>query len=104
MRAGLLGRSRTNCNKFLHVSNAYRKSGVGKRLYELARAKARERGARQMYISATPFENTVKFYQRRGCRLAQERDPELSSSRKTSTWNVMYRTRLCKSRVVVQLE
>jgi N-acetylglutamate synthase-like GNAT family acetyltransferase len=99
-----LGRSRTNCNKFLHVSNAYRKSGVGKRLYELARAKARERGARQMYISATPFENTVKFYQRRGCRLAQERDPELSSSRKTSTWNVMYRTRLCKSRVVVQLE
>jgi len=63
--------------KLLHVSNAYRKSGAGKRLYELARVKARERGARQMYISATPSENTVRFYQRRGCRLAQEPDPEL---------------------------
>jgi predicted N-acetyltransferase YhbS len=63
--------------KFLHVSNAYRKRGLGKRLYELAKVKARELGAKQMYISATPSENTVKFYQRRGCRMAQEPDPEL---------------------------
>jgi len=63
--------------KFLHMSNPFRKKGLGKRLYELAKVKARERGARQMYVSATPSENTVNFYQRRGCRIAQELDPEL---------------------------
>ncbi|MEW5717904.1 MAG: GNAT family N-acetyltransferase [Chloroflexota bacterium] len=63
--------------KFLHVSKDYRKNGLGKRLYELAAITARERGARRMYVSATPSENTVKFYQRRGCRIAPEPDPEL---------------------------
>jgi len=38
---------------------------------------ARTRGARQMYVSATPSENTIHFYQRRGCLLAALPDPEL---------------------------
>lgn len=63
--------------KFLHVSNAYRNRGLGKRLFDLARAVARERGARQVYISATPSENTVNFYLRLGCQVADEPDPEL---------------------------
>ena len=63
--------------KFLHVSNAYRKRGIGAELFELARATARDRGARRLYISATPSENTINFYLKLGCALAAERDPEL---------------------------
>ncbi len=63
--------------KFLHVSNAYRNKGLGKQLFELARVTAHERGAKGLVISATPSENTVNFYLRRGCRVAQEPDPHL---------------------------
>jgi len=63
--------------KFLHVSKAYRRQGVGRRLFELAKAVARENGAKRLYISATPSENTVKFYLRSGCRVTKQPDPEL---------------------------
>jgi predicted N-acetyltransferase YhbS len=63
--------------KFLHVGNGYRQQGLGRRLFESARLEARARGARQMYVSATPSENTIHFYQRRGCVLAEQPDPEL---------------------------
>jgi predicted N-acetyltransferase YhbS len=62
---------------FLYVSNAYRNRGLGKRLFALAKATARERGAKRLYISATPSENTVNFYLRLGCTVAGEPDPEL---------------------------
>jgi predicted N-acetyltransferase YhbS len=62
---------------FLHVSNSYRNSGLGTQLFELAKATARERGARRLYISATPSENTVNFYLRLGCAVAEEPDLEL---------------------------
>src|SRR5205814_7528782 len=62
--------------KFLHVSRAYRKTGLGARLFRLAGSTARERGARQMYISATPSENTINFYLRLGCAIAMHPDPE----------------------------
>jgi len=63
--------------KFLHVSRSSRNRGLGKQLFELAKATARERGAKQLYISATPSENTVNFYLRLGCAVAGEPDPEL---------------------------
>jgi predicted N-acetyltransferase YhbS len=63
--------------KFLHVSNSYRNSGLGTQLFELAKAAARERGARRLYISASASENTVNFYLRLGCAVAAEPDPEL---------------------------
>ena len=63
--------------KFLHVSRAYRGQGLGRRLFELAAAEARRRGAKQMYVSATPSEHTVHFYLRQGCTLASEPDTEL---------------------------
>jgi GNAT superfamily N-acetyltransferase len=63
--------------QFLHVSNAYRKRGLGARLFEMARGIAHERGAKRMYISATPSENTIHFYMRLGCEIASEPDPEL---------------------------
>jgi predicted N-acetyltransferase YhbS len=62
---------------FLHVSRALRGSGVGRALFEASAARARSLGARRLYVSATPSENTVRFYLRRGCRLAAEPDPAL---------------------------
>ena len=63
--------------KFLHVSNAYRRQGLGGRLFNLAKDMARTRGARGLYISATPSENTVDFYMQRGSVVTQEPDAEL---------------------------
>jgi predicted N-acetyltransferase YhbS len=63
--------------KFLHVSNSYRNSGLGTQLFELAKATARERGAKRLYISATPSENTVNFYLRLGCAVAAEPEADL---------------------------
>ena len=63
--------------KFLHASKAYRKQGLGRRLFSLAAEQAKIMGAAKMYISATPSENTVNFYFHLGCQLAEEVDPEL---------------------------
>ena len=61
----------------LYVSRAYRGRGVGTRLFEAAVSVAREAGAKALYVSATPTENTVDFYLNRGCVLAAEPDPRL---------------------------
>jgi predicted N-acetyltransferase YhbS len=63
--------------KFLHISRDYRKQGLGKRLFEMASAKASEWGARQMYISATPSQNTVDFYLGLGAAVTKHPDPDL---------------------------
>jgi predicted N-acetyltransferase YhbS len=63
--------------KFLHVSRAYRNQGFGRHLFELAKVKANEKGAKRLYISATPSENTIDFYRRLGCAVTREIDPEL---------------------------
>ena len=63
--------------KYLYVSRDYRQHGVGTRLFQEASAVARARGARLLYISATPTENTVNFYQRRGAVVNPTPDPEL---------------------------
>jgi len=56
--------------KYLYVSQAHRQQGIVTRLFDAARAIARAQGVAFLYISATPTENTVKFYVRRGCYLA----------------------------------
>jgi len=63
--------------KFLHVNHDCRGKGLGTALFDLAAEKARDLGARKLYISATPSEYTVKYYMRLGCVLAAEIDPEL---------------------------
>ena len=63
--------------KFLHVSRQYRGSGLGRTLFQEAVDKARSLGARTLYISATPSENTVRFYQSLGCRLSENPEPKL---------------------------
>ncbi len=62
---------------FLHVGRAYRKQGLGKTLFDQAVQDARARGAKRLYVSATPSENTINFYFHLGCVLAEEPDPEL---------------------------
>jgi predicted N-acetyltransferase YhbS len=63
--------------KFLHVSQGQRKQGLGSKLFHLAVDHARFLGAKKLYVSATPSENTVNYYMRLGCVLATELDLEL---------------------------
>ena len=63
--------------KFLHVSRTYRGLGLGRRLFELARSEARRRGAKRLYVSATPSEHTIDFYRSLGCVVTDEVDAEL---------------------------
>ena len=62
---------------FLHVSDAHRGRGIGRALVRLVSARAKELGARRLYVSATPSQNTVNFYQGAGFTLASSADPEL---------------------------
>lgn len=61
----------------LWVSRPYRNQGIGKALFRLAEQKARQQGARALYVSATPSENTVRFYTSAGCQPAEPIDPHL---------------------------
>jgi GNAT superfamily N-acetyltransferase len=51
---------------FLHVSQAFRGRGIGRRLSNELDLIARDAGDTEMVVSATPSENTVRFYRRRG--------------------------------------
>ncbi len=61
----------------LWVNDAYRGRGIGKALFQAAAQAARQRGAQSLYVSSTPSENTVRFYQRLGCQPAKPIDPHL---------------------------
>lgn len=63
--------------KFLHVSRGHRRAGLGRALFEKVVARARALGARRLYVSSTPSENTVRFYLRRGCRVTDDVDAAL---------------------------
>jgi predicted N-acetyltransferase YhbS len=63
--------------KFMSVDSGYRKKGMGKVLFEKAVERAETLGARRLYISATPSENTVNFYLHMGCEVTGEIDREL---------------------------
>ena len=62
---------------YLHVSNGYRASGIGKRLSEDLDCIAREGGDAEIVVSATPSQNTVRFYLGCGYRPMVEPFPEL---------------------------
>jgi GNAT superfamily N-acetyltransferase len=51
---------------FLHVSAPWRATGIGRRLCEELEEIARTAGDADMVVSATPSENTVRFYLGRG--------------------------------------
>ncbi len=62
---------------FLHVSQAFRFSGIGRRLCDELDQIARDVGDTEIVVSATPSENTVRFYRNRGYELMAEALPEL---------------------------
>ncbi len=70
------GANRLNLNG-LWVSHEYREQGVGRMLVRLIEQEARERGAKAVYISSAPGENTVRFYMCLGYKLTGEIDPVL---------------------------
>ncbi|MFN2271664.1 MAG: GNAT family N-acetyltransferase [Anaerolineae bacterium] len=61
----------------LWVSHTHRNQGIGKMLVQLAVEEAKERGAKTLYVSATPSENTIRFYTSLGFRPAETVDPHL---------------------------
>ena len=62
---------------FLHVSAAYRAEGIGSRLSDDLEQMAQAAGNSEMVVSATPSENTVRFYLGRGYQLMAQPLPEL---------------------------
>jgi GNAT superfamily N-acetyltransferase len=62
---------------FLHVSKAFRAVGIGSSLSEGLEQMARGAGDSEMVVSATPSENTVRFYLGRGYELMAQPLPEL---------------------------
>jgi ribosomal protein S18 acetylase RimI-like enzyme len=62
---------------YLHVSNGSRAAGVGRALCDELDRIAREAGDTTMVVSATPSENTVRFYMFRGFRPMPQPLPEL---------------------------
>jgi GNAT superfamily N-acetyltransferase len=62
---------------FLHVSAPLRGTGIGSRLSEELEQIARAAGDSDMVVSATPTENTVRFYLGRGFQLMAEPLAEL---------------------------
>jgi len=62
---------------FLHVEHNYRDKGLGTNLMNLVIKRARNMGAKKLYISATPSKHTIDFYLGLGCKLASEINPEL---------------------------
>jgi GNAT superfamily N-acetyltransferase len=78
LESKFIGRARDQLQLvFLHVSQSYRKTGLGRRLFVAAVERARQIGAKRLYVSATPSENTVNFYLHLGCIVTNEVDPEL---------------------------
>ena len=61
----------------LFVSRPYRRKGIAARLAVKLIHLARVRGAREIYVSATPSCSAVGFYQSQGFVLAQEVNPVL---------------------------
>jgi GNAT superfamily N-acetyltransferase len=57
---------------FLHVSAPFRKTGVGRRLAGRLDEIARDLGATEMVVSATPSLNTVRFYLACGFQPSEE--------------------------------
>ena len=62
---------------YLHVTSTFRAAGIGHRLAQALEQVARKAGDAEMVVSATPSENTVRFYLRRGFELMAQPLPEL---------------------------
>jgi ribosomal protein S18 acetylase RimI-like enzyme len=61
----------------LYVSRSHRRRGVASRLVEEVARLARARGARRLYVSATPSSSAVGFYRSHGFAPTDQPDPTL---------------------------
>jgi len=57
---------------YIHVSNECRQSGIGKKLFYLCCEKAKQMGAKKLYIASHPSIESQHFYQSVGCTYAVE--------------------------------
>lgn len=55
--------------EMMQVSQKYRGKGLGRKLFNMAKTKAKEMGAKQLYISACSSEETIDFYKSMGCKI-----------------------------------
>ena len=62
---------------FLHVSNGYRRNGIGRRIADELIREAKKEGASRMYVSATPSGSAVGFYKSLGFMPTDTPIPEL---------------------------
>jgi predicted N-acetyltransferase YhbS len=62
---------------FLHVSEGFRATGIGRRLSDELDLIARDAGDTEIVVSATPSGNTVRFSLSRGYELMGRPLPEL---------------------------
>lgn len=63
----------------LYVSRAYRGQGIGGQIVDYFKDQARSSKARGLYISASPFKNTVDFYRGLGAVVLENPNPKLYS-------------------------
>ncbi|MBZ9626167.1 GNAT family N-acetyltransferase [Clostridium sp. FP2] len=63
----------------LHISTEYRRLGFGKELFALCVKKAKEWGAKKLYISGHSAEETQQFYEAVGCVDAKEINDDIAS-------------------------
>lgn len=57
---------------YIHVTNELRGRNIGRKIFKLCCEKARELGAKKLYIGAHPSEETQGFYTSIGCVYAKE--------------------------------
>lgn len=62
---------------YLHVSNGYRRRGIGSRITQELMREARQAGAKKIYVSATPSGSAVGFYSSHGFEPVETPIPEL---------------------------
>ncbi len=63
-----------------HVSEDYRRRGIGRALFETARQEALKMGAHALYASCCSSEETINFYSAMGFRLSSDPIPSYAES------------------------
>ena len=66
--------------KQLYISFGYRSAGLGKALFSLCSQKAKQLGAKKLYISAHSAQESQLFYERLGCVDAVEVNEEIAKN------------------------
>lgn len=63
--------------QYFYVDADQQGQGIGAQLMQAAKASAKQLGAHQLYISATPSKRTVDFYIKHGAKLLKHPDQQL---------------------------